>query len=187
MVKKFMTALATITVLALLGPAPSALAADSPVYAPDGYYWLNGHKVWIRDPELVMAAKEKAGNPVSPKEFGDPPPHAYFFTITDYNGTQYDAYLGLLDYGFFKALNVRYKLPTSNAWTFLLAPESDAKAIEQSDVEADLDRMLLIINDRLEEEFHAGGGGGVGLTGSLYLQYLVQHRVDYINNRLSRF
>lgn len=138
------------------------------------FYKEKGRVVWTKEPAGKGVAVTKA--------FGDPDAGAYRFSISTQDDT-FDAYLGLVDYQSFKALNLRYKLPQDSVWIFLVAPETDNAAVSQSDVIADMQEMLVIINKAIKEKF-----GDVvstpGLTGEAFLRWLIKNSVSFVNGAL---
>lgn len=153
-----------------------------------GYYIDNGRKVWTIDPVIAQQRKEvfrgKAPDSAIKPYNIEPTARAYYFKITASDGKIFDAWVDVINYGFFDALNLRYRLEDSTGeWIFLAAPETNEKAIQQVDVENDLRSMLDILNGRIQETFQPDDNSS-SLLGREYLLWLVQNSVVYSNGEL---
>ena len=92
--------------------------------------------------------------------FGDPTDGAYHFVIE--GAKNYDAFIQVLDYEGFSNLDLRYKLPESEKWTWfssggdaeLNAPQLTTK----EDTDAEIDRILDLYNVAIKKAFGADAG-----------------------------
>jgi hypothetical protein len=87
--------------------------------------------------------------------FGDPKAGAYHFVIESKNN--FDAFIQVLDFEGFSNLDLRYKLPSSDKWTWLRT-EGDVelsanRMTTKEGTDAEIDRVLDLYNDAINKFF----------------------------------
>lgn len=113
----------------------------------------------------------------------DPSSNALFFTIED-GGDSFLAFLDINDFDGFSVFDVRYKKPSDQKYTFLIAPEITPKSTA-SEQDAEIERLLAIINEKIEETFGKGSATAPEFGIERVRWLLKNGMIEASNNQLS--
>ena len=140
-------------------------------------------KYFILTLMLIFSAPSLAG-------FGDPSSSAYRFTVTSSANDEYDAFVDFLAFDGFNTVNLRYRVAgSSDKWVYLAAPEIDESDLSTPDlVNAEVDRLIQILNDALFTEFGQPDSGQPSqpLAGLERLRWILQYALSEKNNVITR-
>jgi len=120
--------------------------------------------------------------------FGDPAEGAYHFVIE--GDKNYDAFIQVLDFQGFSNLDLRYRLPESEKWTwFNSGGDVELNATQltnKADTDAEIDRILDLYNAAIKKAF--GGDSGEGPASGLErVRWLIKNGgITEQNNTLTR-